>query len=243
MLCRCSQPLTRSPPHITDQITSRDLPLRPGEETKQSNLLGSAAGEYAGKGESTALNQSKGATSTTQTRLSNASGGRQFALMDELPPREQFCWLKYKTFTSGFSIQRPINANSTTLITEETPMLLIACNPGQLPHKPAEDVGVLDKVCLLTTHILHYSLLTTHYSLLITHYSLLTTHYSLLTTHYPLLTAHYPLLTTHYSLLTTHYSLLTTHYSLLTTHYSLLTTHYPLPTTHYPLLTTVSCGH
>ena len=149
-------------------------------KTSLSNLLGSAAGEYAGKGESTALNQSKGATSTTQTRLSNASGGRQFALMDELPPREQFCWLKYKTFTSGFSIQRPINANSTTLITEETPMLLIACNPGQLPHKPAEDVGVLDKVCLLTTQ---YPLHTAHYSLLTTHYPLHTAHYSLLTTH------------------------------------------------------------
>ena len=38
MLCRCSQPLTRSPPHITHQITSRDLPLRPGEETKQQPM-------------------------------------------------------------------------------------------------------------------------------------------------------------------------------------------------------------
>ena len=216
-------------------------------KTSLSNLLGSAAGEYAGKGESTALNQSKGATSTTQTRLSNASGGRQFALMDELPPREQFCWLKYKTFTSGFSIQRPINANSTTLITEETPMLLIACNPGQLPHKPAEDVGVLDKVCLLTTqyplHTAHYSLLTTHCAVHVTHYSLLTTYCALLTTQYPLLTTHYSSPITHYplpttQLPTTNYSLLTTYYSLLTTHYSLLTTHYSLLATRYSLLTT-----
>ena len=232
-------------------------------KTSYTNLLGSAGGDYAGKGESTSFSKTEGATSLPFTRLLEAVGGRQFGQVDELPDPRDFDWRKLKDFTSGVAITRASNANARKLLTHETPMLLITCNLGQLPHKPAENVGVLDKVCLLTTqyplHTAHYSLLTTycallttqypllttHYSLLTTHYSLLTTHYSLLTTHYSLLTTHYSLLTTHYllrttdySIPTTHYSLLITHYSLLTTHYSLLITHYSLLTTHYSLLTT-----
>ena len=118
-------------------------------KTSLSKLIQSSAGEYAGSGESASLNQKKGAVAAAQTRLSNASGGRQFALLDELPAREQFCWLKYKNFTTGFSTQRAVNPNATTLIKEETPMLLIACNLGQLPLKPDESQGVLEKVCIL----------------------------------------------------------------------------------------------
>ena len=179
-------------------------------KTSLSNLLGSAANQYAGKGESKSFSRTEGATSAALTRLLNVVGGRQFALLDELPAPLEFDWKRYKEFASGVTITRPPNANASKLLTEETPMLIITCNVEQLPHQPTAGAGALDKVCLLTTqYILH----TAHYSLLTTHYSLLTTHYSLLTTHYSLLTTHCAAHVTHYSLLTTDCPLLTTHYT------------------------------
>ena len=179
-------------------------------KTSLSNLLGSAANQYAGKGESKSFSRTEGATSAALTRLLNVVGGRQFALLDELPAPLEFDWKRYKEFASGVTITRPPNANASKLLTEETPMLIITCNVEQLPHQPTAGAGALDKVCLLTTQ---YLLHTAHYSLLTTHYSLLTTHYSLLTTHYSLPTTHCAAHDTHYSLLTTYCPLLTTHYT------------------------------